>query len=69
VCPGTVDSPWVRRLVDEVGESLDALRERQPMGRLGTPAEIADAVLYLLSDQAAFVTGTALVIDGGLSAA
>ena len=69
VCPGTVDSPWVRRLVDEVGESLEALRERQPMGRLGTPAEIADAVLYLLSDQAAFVTGTALVIDGGLSAA
>ena len=37
VCPGTVDSPWVRRLVDEVGESLDALRARQPMGRLGTP--------------------------------
>jgi 2-keto-3-deoxy-L-fuconate dehydrogenase len=69
VCPGTVDSPWVRRLVDEVGESLDALRERQPMGRLGMPAEIAHAVLYLLSDQAAFVTGTALVIDGGLTAA
>ena len=69
VCPGTVDSPWVRRLVEEVGESLDALRARQPMGRLGTPPEIADAVLYLLSDQAAFVTGTALVIDGGLSAA
>jgi 2-keto-3-deoxy-L-fuconate dehydrogenase len=69
VCPGTVDSPWVRRLVDEVGESLDALRARQPMGRLGTPQEIADAVLYLASDQAAFVTGTAFVIDGGLTAA
>jgi 2-keto-3-deoxy-L-fuconate dehydrogenase len=69
VCPGTVDSPWVRRLVDEVGESLDALRARQPMGRLGVPAEIADAVLYLASDQAAFVTGTAFVIDGGLTAA
>jgi NAD(P)-dependent dehydrogenase (short-subunit alcohol dehydrogenase family) len=69
VCPGTVDSPWVRRLVDEVGESLDALRARQPMGRLGTPEEIAEAVLYLASDQAAFVTGTAFVIDGGLTAA
>jgi NAD(P)-dependent dehydrogenase (short-subunit alcohol dehydrogenase family) len=69
VCPGTVDSPWVRRLVEEVGESLDALRARQPMGRLGTPEEIADAVLYLASDQAAFVTGTAFVIDGGLTAA
>ena len=69
VCPGTVDSPWVRRLVEEVGESLDALRARQPMGRLGTPDEIAAAVLYLASDDAAFVTGTALVIDGGLTAA
>ena len=69
VCPGTVDSPWVRRLVDDVGESLDALRARQPMGRLGTPDEIATAVLYLASDDAAFVTGTAFVIDGGLTAA
>ncbi|MBA3263255.1 MAG: SDR family oxidoreductase [Thermoleophilaceae bacterium] len=69
VCPGTVDSPWVRRLVEEVGESLDALRARQPMGRLGTPDEIADAVAYLASDDAAFVTGSAFVIDGGLTAA
>ena len=67
VCPGTVDSPWVRRLVDESGESLDALRARQPMGRLGTPAEIAAAVLYLAT--AEFVTGSVLVIDGGLTAA
>jgi 2-keto-3-deoxy-L-fuconate dehydrogenase len=69
VCPGTVDTPWVRRLVDEVGESLDGLRARQPMGRLGTAEEIAEAVLYLASDDAAFVTGTAFVIDGGLTAA
>jgi NAD(P)-dependent dehydrogenase (short-subunit alcohol dehydrogenase family) len=68
VCPGTVDSPWVRRLVEEVGESLDALRARQPIGRLGTTEEIAQAVLYLASDAAAFVTGSALVIDGGLTA-
>jgi 2-keto-3-deoxy-L-fuconate dehydrogenase len=69
VCPGTVDSPWVRRLVEEVGESLDALRARQPMGRLGTPEEIAEAILYLASDDAAYVTGTAFAIDGGLTAA
>ena len=69
VCPGTVDSPWVRRLVEDVGESLDALRERQPMGRLGSTEEIAQAVLYLASDAAAFVTGSGLVIDGGLTAA
>ncbi len=67
VCPGTVDSPWVRRLVDEAGESLDALRARQPLGRLGAPEEIADAVLYLAA--AEFVTGSVLVIDGGLTAA
>jgi meso-butanediol dehydrogenase / (S,S)-butanediol dehydrogenase / diacetyl reductase len=64
-----IDSPWVRRLVEEVGESLDALRARQPMGRLGTTEEVAQAVLYLASDAAAFVTGTGLVIDGGLTAA
>jgi meso-butanediol dehydrogenase / (S,S)-butanediol dehydrogenase / diacetyl reductase len=69
VCPGTVDSPWVRRLVEDAGESLDALRARQPMGRLGTTQEVARAVLYLASDDAAFVTGSGLVIDGGLTAA
>lgn len=69
VCPGTVNSPWVRRLVEEAGEALDTLRERQPMGRLGTPEEIAQAALYLASDDAAFVTGTVLTIDGGLTAA
>jgi len=67
VAPGTVDSPWVRRLVEDVGESLDVLRARQPLGRLGTPDEIADAVAYLVG--AEFVTGTILVADGGLTAA
>jgi 2-keto-3-deoxy-L-fuconate dehydrogenase len=69
VCPGTVDSPWVRRLVEDAGESLADLRARQPMGRLGTPPEIAESILYLASDQAAFVTGSSLVIDGGMTAA
>jgi NAD(P)-dependent dehydrogenase (short-subunit alcohol dehydrogenase family) len=69
VCPGTVETPWVRRLVEEAGESLDELRARQPLGRLGTPDEIADAVAYLASDAAGFVTGSVLVIDGGLTAA
>ena len=67
VCPGTVDSPWVQRLVEDAGESLDALRTRQPMGRLGTPEEIADAILYLVT--AEFATGTILTVDGGLTAA
>jgi len=68
ICPGTIDSPWVRRLLDDVGESLDSLRARQPMGRLGTPDEVAAAVLYVASDAAAFMTGSALVLDGGLTA-
>jgi 2-keto-3-deoxy-L-fuconate dehydrogenase len=67
VAPGTVDSPWVRRLVEEAGESLESLRARQPLGRLGTPEEIAESIVYLAG--AEFVTGTVLVIDGGLTAA
>jgi meso-butanediol dehydrogenase / (S,S)-butanediol dehydrogenase / diacetyl reductase len=68
VCPGTIDTPWVRRLIDDAGESLGDLRARQPMGRLGTAAEVAGAVAWLLSADAAFSTGTALVLDGGLTA-
>jgi 2-keto-3-deoxy-L-fuconate dehydrogenase len=69
VCPGTVDSPWVRGLVEDSGESLEALRSRQPMGRLGTPDEIADAAVFLAGDQASFATGTVFTIDGGMTAA
>ncbi len=69
VCPGTVDSPWVRRLVEETGESLAELKARQPLGRMGTPEEIAEAIAYLASDAARFVTGSVFVIDGGLTAA
>ncbi|MHB8508148.1 MAG: SDR family NAD(P)-dependent oxidoreductase [Candidatus Dormibacteria bacterium] len=71
VCPGTVDSPWVGRLLEEAGDpeaARAALVARQPMGRLGTPEEIASAIYYLASDAAAFMTGSALVIDGGLLA-
>jgi NAD(P)-dependent dehydrogenase (short-subunit alcohol dehydrogenase family) len=67
VCPGTIETPWVQRLVSDAGESLDALRARQPLGRLGTPDEVADAVVYLAT--AEFVTGTILTVDGGLTAA
>lgn len=69
VCPGTVDTPWVRRLVEDAGESLDALRARQPMGRVGTAYEIAGAVAWLFGADAGFATGSALVLDGGLTAA
>src|SRR4051794_11724734 len=56
VCAGTVETPWVRRLVEDAGESLDALRTRQPIGRLRSAEEIAQGVLYLAWDAAGFVT-------------
>ena len=71
VCPGTVDSPWVAGLLDQAEDpaaARAALIARQPMGRLGTPEEVAGAIAYLASDDAAFVTGAAWVIDGGLVA-
>ena len=57
--PGTVDSPWVNRLLDEADDPAEARRAlvaRQPIGRLGRPEEIAGAIAYLASDEAAFVT-------------
>ena len=71
VCPGTVDSPWVARLLDAADDpdaARAALVARQPLGRLGTPEEVARAAVYLASDDAAFMTGSALVIDGGILA-
>jgi NAD(P)-dependent dehydrogenase (short-subunit alcohol dehydrogenase family) len=69
VCPGTIDTPWIDRVVDELGESRDALVARQPLGRLGSADEIAEAVAYLASDRAGFTTGSQLVVDGGMTAA
>lgn len=71
VCPGTVDSPWVGRLLDAADDpaaARSALVARQPVGRLGDPVEVARAAVYLASDAADFVTGSALVVDGGMSA-
>jgi NAD(P)-dependent dehydrogenase (short-subunit alcohol dehydrogenase family) len=69
--PGTVDSPWIGKILaqqpDPVGERR-RMEARQPIGRMGRPEEIAAAALFLCSDDGAFVTGTGLVIDGGLTA-
>lgn len=72
LAPGTVDTPWVAGLLDQAQDpeaERAALVARQPVGRLGSADEIAAAALYLASDDAAFITGTTLVIDGGLTAA
>lgn len=69
VCPGSIDTPMLRNAValsPDPGAVLEECRAGNPLGRIGTPAEIADLVLYLLSDKAAFITGQAIRIDGGL---
>jgi NAD(P)-dependent dehydrogenase (short-subunit alcohol dehydrogenase family) len=71
ICPGTTMTPWVTQRVRETRDpeaTLAAMTARQPMGRLGTPEEIAAGILYLASDDASFATGTALVVDGGFTA-
>ena len=70
VCPGRVETPFVKARLREYPDPEAAYREMsssQAIGRMGRPEEIAAAVLYLASDEAAFVTGTPLLIDGGWS--
>jgi 2-keto-3-deoxy-L-fuconate dehydrogenase len=73
ICPGTVQTPFVegylkRSFPGQENAVRQTLHARQPIGRMGQPEEIAAAALYLASDEAAFVTGSALVIDGGWTA-
>ena len=72
ICPGTVRSPSWEGRVEALGREMGSVAEaraafvaRQPMGRVGEPDEIAALALYLASDESAFVTGTAIPIDGG----
>lgn len=68
VCPGGVHTEMVDRVLQNTPGMADQINSMQPMGRIATPEEIADAVLWLCSDKSSFVTGHALVIDGGLVA-
>jgi len=67
ILPGPVLSPMQARWQDDPA-ALSALSAYVPLGRVGVPADIASACLFLLSDQAAFITGTELVVDGGCTA-
>ena len=71
ICPGRVETPFVSARLKEYPDRKKAYEDMastQAIGRMGKPEEIAAAALYLASDEAAFVTGTALLIDGGWSA-
>lgn len=69
VCPGPVQTPLVDKVLaaqPELGDQIiKAIEAREPVGRMGQPEEIAEAVVWLCSDAASFVTGTAMSVDGG----
>jgi 2-keto-3-deoxy-L-fuconate dehydrogenase len=75
ICPGTIESPSLGERITAVsqqtGRSLDTVREdfiaRQPMGRIGTPGEVAWLAVFLASDEASYITGQAHLVDGGMA--
>ena len=71
ICPGTVESPSLLERIKAQGGNLEEVRAafiaRQPIGRIGTPEEIAAIALYLASDESSYTTGVAFSIDGGMS--
>ena len=67
VAPGTISTERVQRLPDEPGgtDYLEVIKKAHPMGRIGSPEEVANAILFLASDEASFITGAILPVDGG----
>lgn len=68
ILPGPILTPMQRRWEDDDGARAEAAQST-PLGRLGRPQDVAEACLFLLSDRASFITGTELIVDGGISAA
>ncbi len=70
ICPGTVQSPSLDDRINAFDDPVQARKDfiaRQPMGRLGETSEIADLCVYLASDESRFITGTEMIIDGGMT--
>jgi NAD(P)-dependent dehydrogenase (short-subunit alcohol dehydrogenase family) len=71
VCPGTIDTPLMRRWIeasDDRDKATRLLERSMPIGRMGTPEEVAAAIAFLASDDASLCTGAVLAVDGGLTA-
>jgi len=71
ICPGPIDTPLARRGREQTGDPEAALRERLaniPLRRIGAPQEMADVAAFLCSDEASFITGAAILADGGWTA-
>ena len=68
VCPGVIDTPMVQKLISAREGYEASIATRQPVGRLGLPREIAEAVIWLSSDATSFITGHAMVVDGAFTA-
>ena len=67
VCPGVIATDMITRFTHDDPAQLATLSAQEPIGRLGEPREVADAVLWLWSDQSSFVTGQAIAVDGGMT--
>jgi NAD(P)-dependent dehydrogenase (short-subunit alcohol dehydrogenase family) len=68
VCPGAIDTPMMGRITDHRPHRAARMAAAEPVGRMGQPEEIAEAVVWLCSDSASFVTGLAMAVDGGMTA-
>jgi NAD(P)-dependent dehydrogenase (short-subunit alcohol dehydrogenase family) len=66
VCPGFIQTPMLQKALD-IDEVRAGFEQAAPLGRIGQPAEIADAVAFLMSPKASFITGAHLVVDGGVT--
>jgi NAD(P)-dependent dehydrogenase (short-subunit alcohol dehydrogenase family) len=65
ICPGVIETPLLERMVSGKREIKEWLLAKEPIGRVGTPQEIAEAAVWLCSDASSFVTGHCMVVDGG----